>query len=509
MQAFVLFSSVVCFFISIYFFLINKKLNTSLVYLCLASFFIRFYSAGLDPFLHTWDEAFHALVAKNMITNPFIPMLRVDAILPYDYTSWCCNHIWLHKQPLFLWQMALSMKIFGVNEMALRLPSVILGAISPYFIFRIAEIWTRDKMTAFIASILFTFSYYQLELTSGFISLDHNDFVFTIYITASIWAFCEYINKPTLRWVLLIGFFAGLAILVKWLAGLLVFGGWGLYNILSRVSYKKYLPLLGSGIVAILIMLPWQIYIIKSFPKESAWEYSYNLKHITEALGAVTSKDIFYYLKNWEEQYTLLMLPFLILGVYWLLFSFRYEKKISISMLSMVIAVYAFFSIVVFTKMLAFVYIVSPILLVITAIGLNHSITPLLTSKRPFQSNALLASFFILIAIGIFKPIQIRKNHSSQTPYRSESINNARIYKSVNDLVSEGTIIINCKEFEDTKLMFYQGFNAYHWYPGQIQVDSLISAGYKIAAFQSHTNQILPEYILNNSKIAIITQELK
>ncbi|MBP7399885.1 MAG: hypothetical protein KA954_09890, partial [Chitinophagales bacterium] len=74
---------------------------------------IRILFNSFFPYLHDWDERFHALVAKNMMTHPFTPMLRANPVLPYDETSWTDGHIWLHKQPLFLWQMALSMKIFG------------------------------------------------------------------------------------------------------------------------------------------------------------------------------------------------------------------------------------------------------------------------------------------------------------------------------------------------------------------------------------------------------------
>src|SRR4051812_1318969 len=85
---------------------------------------LRCYMAGLDPFLHEWDECFHALVARNMMDHPLVPMLRKGQLLPYDYQQWVGNTVWLHKQPLFLWQMALSMKLFGVSEFALRLPSI-------------------------------------------------------------------------------------------------------------------------------------------------------------------------------------------------------------------------------------------------------------------------------------------------------------------------------------------------------------------------------------------------
>ena len=43
---------------------------------------------GSDLYLHSWDERYHALVAKNMMDNPFVPMLYKNAILPFDPIDW-------------------------------------------------------------------------------------------------------------------------------------------------------------------------------------------------------------------------------------------------------------------------------------------------------------------------------------------------------------------------------------------------------------------------------------
>ncbi len=69
---------------------------------------LRLVLAGADPFLHPWDERYHTLVAKLLMDFPFRPMVRLDPILPYDPAVWCCNHVWVLKQPLFFWQMAAS-----------------------------------------------------------------------------------------------------------------------------------------------------------------------------------------------------------------------------------------------------------------------------------------------------------------------------------------------------------------------------------------------------------------
>ncbi|HMG14269.1 MAG TPA: hypothetical protein VK590_02410 [Saprospiraceae bacterium] len=100
----------------------NYKL--ALLLLIIAGLALRIYTAT-DLFLHDWDERYHALVAKNLIQHPLLPTLYDNPVLAYDYKSWSSNHIWLHKQPLPLWMMAFSMYLFGVNEIALRIPSII------------------------------------------------------------------------------------------------------------------------------------------------------------------------------------------------------------------------------------------------------------------------------------------------------------------------------------------------------------------------------------------------
>lgn len=497
---------------SIWVFFTKKQYRLGIWLLCLAAFAFRLYMAFVDPFLHDWDERFHALVAKNMISSPFIPLLRVDPILPYDYTAWCCNHIWVHKQPLFLWQMALSMKIFGVQEWALRLPSAVLSALMSFWVYRIALIWTKEKNTAFLAALLSAFSYYQLELTAGYLSLDHNDLVFTCYITASIWAFCEYTKQLNFRWALLAGFFAGLAILVKWLTAMLVFGGAGLYllsqeGLIRNINfYKHWLAAFGLSIA---IMLPWQLYILQAFPKESAWEYLYNFKHVTERLGAFTAESYLYYIKQFSEQYGVFLVPFLFLGLFVVLFTKKYPRRFNIPMLGMLTVVYGFFSIFVETKMPAFVYIVSGIILVLLAIGLNSSIQSIIGSTSLNNRPWVRTGIFLLIAIACSQPWRLSQHHSSRDAERQAKINNTEIFRNLDKEVAEDVVVFNCKSHADIELMFYQKHRAYHWYPPEKQLDSLLENGYKIAAFQSHTNQGLPEYIDKNPRVQIIRKEIK
>lgn len=73
--------------------------KSALIFLIIGGFTFRLLMTIIDPFIHLWDEQFHALVAYNMISDPFNPMLYKNPLLPYGCRNWTSNYIWLHKQP--------------------------------------------------------------------------------------------------------------------------------------------------------------------------------------------------------------------------------------------------------------------------------------------------------------------------------------------------------------------------------------------------------------------------
>ena len=499
--------------LSIYYFLYKDNIKIGLSLLFISGLLLRFAIAAFDPYLNEWDERFHALVAKNMIQFPFKPMLHAQPIMPYDIGDWCCNHIWVHKQPLFMWQMAGSMYLFGINEVAMRLPSVFMGALSILFIFEIGNYWTNNKNIAFFAGFLFAFSYYQLELTSGRLGLDHNDAAFSFYVLASIWAFVKYLkSKHNWKWAILIGLFVGFAILIKWLTGLLVFGGWGLYLLQTkddRQNLKKWKHLFLAVILCCLVFIPWQIYIMTYFPEESSIMYESNRKHITEALQG-HSGGFLYHIKKLDLLYSTFVLPFLALGSF-LLFRIKHSKRIlSISFFAMIVVIYFFFSIIVKTKMPAFTYPVAGLIWIIISSGIIYSINYLNQYfKSRINRRFLFGLLFLFFGIMVLQPMRIVKHRSINNEWRNAKINNTYIFKELPLDSIQKRIILNCKSFENVELMFYQDVNAYHWFHEEQLLDSMMNLGYQFAAFKSHTNQHLPDYIEQSERIYIIDRELR
>jgi 4-amino-4-deoxy-L-arabinose transferase len=57
--------------------------GVAVLLICAGALFLRAFAAS-DPFLHEWDERFHALVAKNLASHPLVPTLYDDPALPFD-----------------------------------------------------------------------------------------------------------------------------------------------------------------------------------------------------------------------------------------------------------------------------------------------------------------------------------------------------------------------------------------------------------------------------------------
>ncbi len=256
----------------------------AILILVVCGLLLRVFTSA-DLFLHQWDERYHALVARNMIGHPFKPTLYENPLLPYDFRNWSGNHIWIHKQPLPMWAMALSMRLFGVNEIAMRLPSILLSTLGIWLLYDIGRFFFNRKI-AYLAALLFSINGLIIEVASGRVATEHIDTFFLFFIQLSVLFGIGYVQKKRTIFNVLAGLALGAAILTKWLTALIVLPVWFLIVIDSGQFRFRTVVLQGVILMAscAVIFMPWQIYIMQAFPREAAWEAAYNTKHIFEAV---------------------------------------------------------------------------------------------------------------------------------------------------------------------------------------------------------------------------------
>lgn len=441
------------------------KIAVALLILC--GLILRIYTA-CDFFLHPWDERYHALVAKHMMQHPFTPTLYEKTPLPYSFKEWTINHVWLHKQPLSLWAMAASMKIFGVNEIALRIPSILFSTAGIWLAFFIGKYFTNEK-AAFIAAFLYSVNGFIIELASGRTTTDHVDVAFLFFIELAIFFAVLHVQKLKNLWSVCAGISIGLAILSKWLPALIALPIWLLLAVDSRKFTLKsifinFIIIIGCAAV---VALPWQLYIFHAFPLEARWESAYNFKHITSVIEGHEG-PFYYYFDVIRMNYgDLLYIP--LIWFFWNLFKRYYDLKMLALFLWWVIPC-LFFSFVK-TKMNGYVLFTAPALFIITG-GFYNYVSELNLQKR--------SRFWVYGLLSLFILLPIRYTIERIKPF--DNVDRRPMWvKEINNLdqrnIKDGVLFNYHYPIE---VMFYTNLTAYETLPDVATIKNLLSNGYTV-----------------------------
>ena len=459
--------AIVTFSLSFRYFRI-KKTNIALLFLVLGGLILRIYTAS-DPYLHEWDERYHTLVAKNMTEQPLKPTLYSDPILDYDYKDWTRNHIWLHKQPLPLWAIAGSMSLFGINEFALRFPSILLSTIAIWLTFLIGYM-LFNRRTGYIAAFLFAIHGLIIELTAGRVTTDHIDVFFLFFITLAVYFAIRFSKSKKELYNILCGLSIGAAILSKWMAALVVIPIWIILAYNNRFTIKQLsLHLIKLLFIATLIFLPWQIYIHQAFPAEAAWESGYNLLHLT---GTVEdhSGEILYYV----DKIRIIFGEIIYLPLLWFMWV-TFRGKIHLKRLALLL--WFLIPLIVFslahTKMQNYIIISAPAIFIITAIFWNYLYV---------YRNKLKPKWIIVILLILLPGLPVRYSLERIKPFQKKSKPEwVEHVKSLN-FKHDKTILLNSPRPIET--MFYTNYIAYRKDIDQKKAKQLSNNGYHIYRYK-------------------------
>ena len=494
------------FLLSLIMHLKNKERFT-ILFLGLTAVCIFSFSALLDPFLNLWDERFHALVAKNLMHHPLMPTLYDDPVVSMDYDRWDRYHIWLHKQPLFLWQIALSFKLFGISEFTLRLPNVVLGTILVIITYRSGKLLV-NKQVGYVSGLFMISTIYFLELIAGRQELEHNDFAFLAYISLSIWSFIEYYYTKKKIWIYLIGLFSGMAILCKWLVGLLVYFGWFVLRISQKkVKLVENKDILISLFITLLIALPWQVLTLLWYPAEAMSAYKFNSIHFSTPLEG-HGGDFWYHFDMFNTIYGKVA-SFLVIPAFILFYNKGKDKKLINSLLSMVVIVYLFFSLA-STKMPSFTVIVSMIIFIAFASLFDYIIHSISQFIRNVNIKPVVFSLSLIIVVLIKFDIEfLQEKHTlwkEDNQYTRMLSHNKEIFNSLH--LSSTSVLFNVKGRHYIEAMFYTGLPAYNFVPSYEQYLDIKSKKRDIVVFDPNHIEI-PDYLKNDSTIIFIDKEIQ
>ncbi|MEQ1918581.1 MAG: glycosyltransferase family 39 protein, partial [Elusimicrobiota bacterium] len=262
------------------------------------------WRAANHQYISQWDEAYHALVAKNLTKHPLEPTLYEEKVLSSDDREWTKAGVWLHKPPLPLWLMAASIKVFGENELSIRLPSVVLDTITILLIFFIAaELFVAANLSAgILAAASYALNPLMIRLVSGRIPDDGPHVVNVFFITLTVYLFAVSARKNSRAHALAAGLSLGLGTLCMSAVALLGLAA-SLPVLFSLRGARGSARLLAvSAVPFAAVALPWPLYCLSRWPDLWRHESALQTSHLFTVLEG-HAHSWWWYLKILPVQY--------------------------------------------------------------------------------------------------------------------------------------------------------------------------------------------------------------
>ncbi|HNY11554.1 MAG TPA: glycosyltransferase family 39 protein [Candidatus Wallbacteria bacterium] len=185
-----------------------KKLHILLIFLAFGLFSARLY----DGTLRTYDECYYAQQAREIILTG----------------DWLTMHHALLKNfendPVYLWSMAVSFKLFGFSEFAARIPSALYGTLTAATVFLTGKL-LKNYLFGIVSALILTTTWEFIR----FARYAHLDVCLAFFSALAAYNFLKYekmrLDSPEkyraegLKNSILMGICAGLAMLSKNLLG--------------------------------------------------------------------------------------------------------------------------------------------------------------------------------------------------------------------------------------------------------------------------------------------------
>ena len=486
-----------CFLLSVtsvvfgvgFYFLNKNQTHLALIFNVLGGLILRGWCAT-DKFLYEWDERFHVLVAKNLMQHPLRPTLYDNPVLPYNITHWADNHIWVCKQPLPLWAIAASLKVFGISEFAARIPSLIVGSAAIVLTFLIAKQLFQSPKIAYWAAFFHAIHGLTIDANTARDSSDHVLTFFAFFIQLGV--FCAILSAKTNKKIwfsILAGACMGCAYMCKWHPALIVLPIWLVVQTNFKDILRGIAPL---SIAAIAVALPWQIYIYRHFPAETTWIYGAIFQPMTEAIQGHDGAW-WYYLEQVRISFgELIYLPMVWLAVI-------FVKKWTHQNIR-TLAAWVFFPLLVYsmmgTKRQSYLVENAAAIFILSALFIR--ILSVYKNKTRFSPKIIQFVVILLVGLPIRYTIE-RVKPFATNEQETQTADRLRGWKT--QLPTDGkAVVFNTPYYIET--MFYHNITAaYPHLPTEAQIAELLLRGYKIFVVR---NENVPTEFLNRTDIQLL-----
>lgn len=313
----------------------NKFLQWSLFFSALV--FYAAFNAKLpitDPV-----EANYALTVKEMI-------LSNDLLSPRIY-----GRYWFDKPIMIYWLIALSYKVFGINEFAARFPSVLFSAGSVSLIFWFAQkLYSNQKIAVFSVLVLSTSLEYWI-LSKMIIT----DAVLFFFNSLTLVAIYLGIHDGSKRWRFAAYIAAALAVLTKGPVGIVLPG----FIILSYIAFTrkwfwlKRLMLFRGMLLFFLVAAPWYVLMYRQHGQQFIETFLGLHNYLRATVSEHPEDNVFYY---YLVLFPLSLLPWTGILLHSFRSIFKEVRLPHVAYLTVWIAITLFFYTLMATKYLTYVF---------------------------------------------------------------------------------------------------------------------------------------------------------
>jgi 4-amino-4-deoxy-L-arabinose transferase-like glycosyltransferase len=153
------------------------------------------------------DAMLYGRVAANV--------LATGDWLTFHYPGW-----FVDKPPVTFWLMALSFRLLGVSEVAMRLWQLLLALVLIALTYRVARVAGAGREAGLLAGLVLATSVQFLYQTT----VPQQDLPNTLFLTLGLYGVLRYLACGSMRWVVVAALGAALAVLTSGIAGAGLFG---------------------------------------------------------------------------------------------------------------------------------------------------------------------------------------------------------------------------------------------------------------------------------------------
>jgi len=194
--------------------------------------------------IRIWDEARVVINAYEMLNDGDYIVTHYKGL----------PDMWNTKPPLLVWIQVFFMKIFGVNELAVRLPSALAGLFTGIVLLIFSRKYLKSTWFGLIAVFVLITSYGYINVHAT--RTGDYDALLALFTTLGGLLFFSFCETKNYKHLYLFFIFTALAVLTKSITGLLFIPAIVIYSIVQ----KQFLPLLKSkhfyiGLLSFLVLV--------------------------------------------------------------------------------------------------------------------------------------------------------------------------------------------------------------------------------------------------------------